>query len=376
MNERVDRAIRVLRARGIDGALLSSPHNVCYLSGHEVPIEVGPNPFAGGPTLALLSAQCRVTLIVPDTDEAAAYACSHADAIVAYPAFSYEERYDQAANAAMAVQQALRTTGPVQGRLGIEPTSLPMHLERAVYTAFDGLLLDDATSALAEARLVKTADEIDHLRRAIGLTAVGQHEARRQLRQGMSEIALFSMVRGAMEGAAGRRLPLFSDLLAGVERTVTVSGWPTPYAIQAGDLVLVDLAPRLDGYWGDSCNTLCAGAPTPEHRRMKRATTEALARGIEAARPGIAAAELDAVCRRHVESYGYAYPHHSGHALGTTVHEDPRLVPYEAMPLQAGMILALEPAAYVPGVGGVRSEHVILVTDGPAEVLSSFSHAF
>jgi len=64
---------------------------------------------------------------------------------------------------------------------------------------------------------------------------------------------------------------------------------------------------------------------------MIRATTEALAKGIAAAHAGLRASELDAVCRAHVESYGYAYPHHSGHALGTTVHEDPRLVPYETM---------------------------------------------
>jgi len=375
-NERVDRAVRALRAHKLDGALLSSPHNVCYVSGYAVPIDVGPNPFAGGPALALLDAQGAVTLLVPDTDGAAARAQGQVNSVVTYPSFSYQERYNQAANEAAALRDVLRESGLAHARLGIEPTSLPAYLERAIGAELGDCPLHDATPALADARLIKTREEIARLRRAVDLTRVGQNEARRQLRPYIIEIALFAAVHRAMEEAAGRRLPLISDLLAGADRTVTVSGAPTDYAVQAGDLVLVDLAPRLDGYWGDSCNTLCAGEPTSQHRRMKQATTEALAQGIAAARPSLAAAELDAICRRTVERFGYVYPHHSGHALGTTVHEDPRLVPYEEMPLQAGMVLALEPAAYVPGVGGVRSEHVILVTDGDAEVLSSFSHDF
>jgi len=376
MNEQVERAAAALRGHGLDAALLTSPHNVCYVGGYAAPIEAGPSPFAGGPSVALLDAGGRVTLIVPDIEEDAARAHGQADAVVAYPAFGYRARHDQPANAWAALRRVLRETGTTRGALGVEDTTLPRSLERAILADFEALRLEDATAALAEARLVKTPGEIAILRRAIGLTAVGQEAARHLLRPGTTEIALFAGLRGAMEDAAGRRLPVAGDLVAGADRTANIGGWPLARTIEEGDLVLVDLAPRLDGYWGDSCNTLCAGEPTAEHRRMLRATTEALAKGVAAARPGLRAAELDRVCRGHVEGFGYAYPHHSGHALGTTVHESPRLVPYEGMPLQTGMVLALEPAAYVPGVGGVRSEHVILVTEGDAEVLSSFAHGF
>ncbi len=376
MNEQVERAATALRGHGLDAALLTSIHNVCYLGGYAAPIEIGPSPFAGGPSVALLDARGRVTLIVPDLEEGAARATGQADAVVTYPAFGYRERYDQPANEWAALRRVLRDTGTTRGALGVEDTTLPLSLARAIQMEFETLRLEDATAALAEARRVKTDDEIAKLRRAIALTDRGQEAARRLLRPGMTEIALFAGLRGAMEEAAGHRLPVAGDLVAGAERTVNVGGWPLSRTIDAGDLALVDLAPRLGGYWGDSCNTLCAGEPTAAHRRMLQATTEALAKGIAAARPGLRAAELDAVCRGHVEGFGYAYPHHSGHALGTTVHESPRLVPYEDMPLQAGMILALEPAAYVPSVGGVRSEHVILVTEGEAEVLSHFDHGF
>ncbi|MDB5057495.1 MAG: hypothetical protein JWO59_967, partial [Chloroflexi bacterium] len=376
VNERVTRAAAALRAHGLDAAVLSSPHNVCYVSGYEVPIEAGPSAFAGGPDLALLDADGHVTLIVPDLEAGAAAAGAQVDAIVSYAAFGYQERYDQAANEWAELRRVLLESGITSGTLGVEPTFLPASLDRAIREDFAAVRFADATPALAGARLVKTAEEVARLRRAVDLTSVGQNAARRHLTPGMTEIALFTRVRGAMEEAAGHRLAIAGDLVAGTDRTANAGGWPSDRTISEGSLVIVDLAPRLDGYWGDSCNSLCAGEPTAEFRRMIQATTEALAKGIEAARPGLQAAELDAICRRHVESYGYAYAHHSGHALGTTVHEDPRLVPYEPMPLQPGMVLALEPAAYIQGVGGVRTEHVILITETGAEVLSSFAHGF
>ena len=373
MNERLGRTLAAIRAHGMHAALLSSPHNVCYVSGYGVPIETGPSAFAGGPDLALIDARGHVTLIVPDLEEATARQQGTADAVIGYAAFGYQERHDQPANQWAALRRVIRESD-LGGVLGVERTALPAALESAIRAEFPDLRLEEATPALAEARLVKSGEEIARLWRAIDLTTVGQHTARRLLQPGMTEIELFNAVRGAMEQAAGCRLPIAGDLVAGAVRTANAGGWPLEVTIGEGDLVIVDLAPRLAGYWGDSCNTLCAGEPAIAHRRMIQATTEALARGIEAARPGLRASELDALCRRHVESYGYAYPHHSGHALGTTVHEDPRLVPYEHMPLQPGMVLVLEPGAYVPGVGGVRTEHAILITPTGADLLSSFAH--
>jgi Xaa-Pro dipeptidase len=374
MNERLARVTAAMRAHGLDAALLSSPHNVCYVSGYEVPIEAGPSAFAGGPDLALVDADGRVTLIVPDLEASAARAAAQVDAVVSYAAFGHLERYDQPANLWHELVRALRQSNIAGGTLGIEPLFLPAYLERAIRAGFEAFTIADATAALAEARLVKTADEIDRLRLAVDLTAAGQNAARLYLAPGMSEIALFTRVRGAMEEAAGHRVAIAGDTVSGADRTANAGGWPSDRIIEEHDLVIADLAPRFDGYWGDSCNTLCAGEPTAQYRRMIQATTEALAKAVEAARPGLRASELDAVCRGHVESFGYVYGHHSGHALGTTVHEAPRLVPYEQMPLQAGMVLAVEPGAYVPGVGGIRTEHVILITESGADVLSSFPH--
>jgi Xaa-Pro aminopeptidase len=85
-------------------------------------------------------------------------------------------------------------------------------------------------------------------------------------------------------------------------------------------------------------------------------------------------ADLDEELRRYVSRAGYGYPHHSGHSLGTSVHEWPRIVPYERTALEAGMFLMIEPGAYHPAVGGVRVEWMIEVrADGCAPV-KPFEH--
>jgi Xaa-Pro dipeptidase len=90
--------------------------------------------------------------------------------------------------------------------------------------------------------------------------------------------------------------------------------------------------------------------------------------------PGIRALDLDADLRKRVLRLGGGYPHHSGHGLGVTWHEEPRIVLYNPLVLQPGMVIALEPGIYFKGRFGLRLEHTILVTEKGAEILSKFKH--
>ena len=229
---------------------------------------------------------------------------------------------------------------------------------------------------LSTARMVKTSDEIAALRHAAEVAAVGQREALRASVAGRTELEVFADIRCAMETAAGGRICVAGEYSSGVDRTPAVFDWPRNRRLETGDPVVADIAPRVAGYWGDSCNTLVIGGePSAEQRRVLAAAQAGIDTACATLRPGITAAEFDAGVRAAVVAAGGVnYEHHSGHGIGTSVHENPRLVPGDHTVLQAGMVIMCEPATYLPGIASARLEWMFLVTDTGNEVLTDFEH--
>jgi Xaa-Pro aminopeptidase len=112
-----------------------------------------------------------------------------------------------------------------------------------------------------------------------------------------------------------------------------------------------------------------AREPSTEAVKAHAAAVEALERAVELCRPGTSTSEIDAAARAIIDGAGGSYPHHTGHGLGVTFHEEPRVVPSAARVLAEGMVVALEPGLYGEGFG-VRAERVVLVTAQEPEVLS------
>ena len=110
--------------------------------------------------------------------------------------------------------------------------------------------------------------------------------------------------------------------------------------------------------------------------RLREVSLRALERAAEVMRPGISAGSFDADVRAVITDAGYENPLHIGHSIGTAIHEYPRLVAEETAVLESGMVLMVEPGAYVDGVGGVRLEWMFLVTPTGNEVLCPFEHVF
>jgi Xaa-Pro dipeptidase len=369
-DERNLRTGKAITEAGADWAILTSPDSVCYATGHEVPIEAGPSPFAGGPSCAVIAPDGTAALVVANVEEAAARA-SRAAVVRAYEGFGHRRQAPVVDNFAGALRGLLGDLG-VSGTIAVEPTSFPASIgeiagdQAEVYVDIDPFL--------RRHRATKTAAELDTLRACAALTGAGQTAALQAARAGRSELEIFADIRCAMERQAGVRLPVTGDLLSGAERTAAFTGWPVERIVRDGEPVIADLAPRFRGYWGDSCNTIHLGQPPAAFMRLYRTVQRALEQGIEQLRPGITAGEFDAAVRGVVEREGLYYPHHTGHGIGTSVHEYPRLVPEETATLEAGMVLLVEPGAYEPGVGGVRLEWMFLVTPHGNEVLSPFEH--
>ncbi len=351
----------------LSSALLSNPATITWLTGYAAPIETGPNPFEGGPPLGWWQ-HGVLALLLSDSEAAAARTVGvETRDYVAYtmggPAAGFR-------NQSAALKELLSSSSGVQARVGVELDFLPASLLEAVKHALPSAELMGLDGQFDQLRAIKSPDELERIRAALALCDLAQAETKRLMHPGISEIELWSQVKGSLEGAAGGRLPVLADFIAG-PRTAEIGGLPGSYSLAEGDSVIADIVPRLNGYWGDNCGTHFVGEPPAQLRKAYRAVLDALCAAIAEVRPGLRACDLDAQLRRAIQVAGYPpYPHHSGHGLGTTYHEQPRIVPYNKQALQAGMIIALEPGAYIPGVGGVRLEDVLLVTENGCEVLT------
>jgi Xaa-Pro dipeptidase len=372
VKDRQRRVAEWLRKQGHAGVLFASPGLVRCLSGYAAPIETGPNPFEAGPPILGIGRDDATFLILSEWEEPSARGSAAVDSLTGYPCYDIRsEAVAAPPRATEALRDALKGAGLTSGVVYFEERSITAgHLCR-LESEFPNVEWRELRGALDGIRAVKDEDEIALIRRACEIASCGQREVRRRIQTGVSEIALFGEVRAAMEAAASCRLPVLADLVSG-DRTAEIGGPPSARPLEQGDLLLVDLVPCVDGYWGDSCNTLCAGEPRAEYRRWHAVVRDALRKGIDAVRPGVAAQSIDAIVRGEIQRHGFDYPHHTGHGIGVTYHEEPRIYPVSSMILEPGMIVALEPGIYVEDTGGVRLEDVVLVTPDGAEILTDF----
>lgn len=343
--DRQAHARAVVARAGCDALVTADPGTVWWLTGVAVEVETGPSPF-GLPPIAVVTADDEAAVLVVSADHVPGAVSAPYRAVV-YEGF---------------------TAGPLRGHALGRAAVADLVAGRSV--AVDGTppvpvdAAADVRERLLEARAVKDAEEVAALRTAIRVADAGQRQLRAAALPGRSEIEIFGEVRAAMERAAVARVPVLADLVSG-PGTAGGGGPPGDRILTESDVVLCDLAPRVDGVWGDSCATVAVGgAPASVLRRTHARVREALERALDFARPGVSAGALDEAVRA-----GLDYAHHTGHGLGGAYYEYPRIVPGADTLLRPGMVIALEPAHYEAAFG-VRLEHVVLITADGAEDLS------
>ena len=347
---RADRRAAALEATATAGAevlVCADPANVHWFAGVTVAIETGPSPFAPPPVLILATgeAPCLV-LAVEDLpgEPPADLKLAPYEGFGTGPPRGHE-----------------RARGLLEARLDGRRVAGDSALAQGLLEAPRGYV--EVGEELRLARAVKDEEATAAIRRALAVTDAGQAAAREASIAGATEVEVLGAARGAMEGLAGGRLPLSADLRAG-RRAAAGGGGPGSHALADGEVVLCDLAPRVEGTWGDSCAAFAVGEAGDEVRAARDRVAAALDRAMEVVRPGALAGEVDAFVRK-----GLDYPHHTGHGIGDSYFEEPRLVPGARTELREGMVIALEPALYGDDFG-IRLEHVVRVSPDGCEDLS------
>jgi Xaa-Pro aminopeptidase len=234
-----------------------------------------------------------------------------------------------------------------------------------------GLTLVAADEQLSALRLRKDADERDAIARACALTDACLAHLLTFVRPGITERRVARELTTWFEEHDAEALAFEPLVLAGA-RAAMPHGHATDARVAAGEPLLIDFGCQVDGYRSDMTRTVWIGSePDAEARRRYEAVREAQQLAFEAAAPGIIGADLDGVARSHLAEAGLAdaFLHGLGHGIGLETHEAPILREFR-QPLEAGMVITLEPGVYFPGELGVRIEDTVLVTDAGARRLT------
>ncbi|HLJ59956.1 MAG TPA: Xaa-Pro peptidase family protein [bacterium] len=371
---RTGHARRALADAQLDAVLVWKEENVRYLTSLRPQVIAGKNGVLNG---ALFTRDGRAILFVSGGDRDRAEATMpwigefHTIPIVEEPG--------------LVRHVATEIIAPVLNRHGLRTGTIGIDL--AGKLLMDGLAETcprvrwvDGDAAMQAARRVKTTEELAIIEEATAIAEAVTATAVAHVGAGVRECEVAGEALRTLYRLGGEYPHVTTPFVASGERMAPPTRLATDKLIRDGDLVFIDIGAMWNGYFGDIGRTVVCGAPGAEQRRVYRAVWDALHAGIDVMRPGATTLDVAAAIRERAAAHGLADRLLSlfiGHGIGCGSNEPPYVG--EAIPgaasvvLEPGMVFALEPLIWVPGVpggGGVRLEDMVAVTDTGARRIS------
>ena len=351
-----------MRDLGIDVLLLTKPSNMFYLTGDRRLC-----------AYAMITQGGKVALGVPVTDIQDVRALAYHDEIVGF---------DDEVGMIHSIAHYFDHFGIKEGTVGLEYTFLTQSMMGMLthpHAKPEAVVPKDCTHILSEMRMVKEPGEIECIRAASRVAAIGMQAAIRAVRPGVTE----SHVAGAAEVAvreAGAEEFWRSYVCAG-PRTSIAHGLPTTRKIEPNDLVMIDIHPIVNGYSADICRTVCAGTPTTEQQAAYDLYLDAQQSTIQMIKAGAGVAELEDHLHQVMKDGG-----HGNHIFGPPIHgvgidfEEAPLPPGHAFfhgekappPLPENAVISVGNCGLYAGPWGVRVEDTNWVKADGHETLTEY----
>lgn len=243
----------------------------------------------------------------------------------------------------------------------------------AEFPAHSRPTLVPAARAIEDLRMVKDAEEVDALTRAVHLGDAAFRHAAGRIEPGMTEKQVAWLIQEYATLHGAEDLSFATIVAAGAHGSLP--HWrasDSPIAAESG--VVIDMGVIVDGYCSDLTRTVWVGDhPSDEFKRVYDVVLTAQESAEERAEAGMPGKVVHEVAHAVIRQAGYGerFGHGLGHGVGLDIHEDPRLAPSGEIPLADGHVVTVEPGIYVPGWGGIRIEDQCVMEGGRLRVIST-----
>ena len=274
---------------------------------------------------------------------------------------------------------------PVLAELGVKTLAYESEAmldlwRRRIESRLEGVEMVPTEGLVAQWRVIKNSEEIKALAASLGIMerVLDQMLATDLVGRKEREVAL-AMARAVEDaGAEGVAFPL---LVASGPNGAEPHAESGERVIQRGDPVVFDVGARLHGYCSDLSRTVVAGDPEEADERFKEIyalTLKAKQRAHAQIEVGMSGGQADQIARQVIDEGGYGprFGHSLGHGVGLATHEEPRVGPRADDELKPGMVFTIEPGIYLPGLGGVRLEDMVLLTEEGCQRLGSLDRFY
>ena len=346
-------ASQTLTANQIEAFLISGLPNIRYLTG-----------FTGSNALLLLSVAGDATLL---TD----------------PRYTIQARAETDCRVQIVKKGSLVSRAcQLFGKHGVK--RIAFEKSRMTFAAYSDLRRDAPLAAVVDGvdglvekqRMIKSRSEIELIRASVMTNSRAFENGVRRITPSTTESELAAELDFQMRRLGGESAAFETIVAAGV-RSALPHARPgrMPLAIEgrtANRLILIDMGTLQSGYTSDMTRVLHIGKPAQQVRKLYNAVLEAQTAALGTVRSGVSAGAVDRSARRVLRRFGLdrLFVHSTGHGLGLEIHEPPRLGRRDPTLLEAGMVITIEPGAYIEDFGGVRIEDTVLVTQTGCEILT------
>ncbi len=335
-----------LRRKEIDGFLVTDMNNVRYLTG-----------FSGSSGFLFITG--KENIFVTD--------------------FRYKEQSEKEVKGwdiIIEMGNRIKTIRTLTKKNGISKLGFESSVTYAFFKKISGIGLNlNAFKGLIEKlREIKDSTEIDSIKKAVERAEAAFFDVKPHVKEGRREISIALRLEESLRKKGCRNIP-FEIIVASGPNSAMPHARPTEKKLNKGDFVIIDWGGEANGYYSDMTRTVLIKGEggIGKKKAIYRTVMEANLKSISCVAAGMQSKKIDEAGRSFIQESGYGefFGHGTGHGVGVQVHEAPRISWNTSERVKENMVFTIEPGIYVPGLGGVRIEDMVLVGKNRAEVLTS-----